>query len=280
METADTEAQGGAIETKRVAVSGLSEGLRKKEMERLCRKLEKEGWKLKEYNDAGISGSHAIFSRPLSTKAPGKKGAGKKWPYAVAAILVLFAIIGLSGGDKSESTGSSAPAAVATALLDKDMAAFKGAKQPDRAAAVSQYLAGNGIDAGNLDQFYNFMSEAIYTKDATLKVNAVLAMAKDEFTAHKGKFARQHWNLDEFEKQFSAWDGSHRNLETLVKSSMNDEDSYKHIETRYRLVLEGANAPYVQLVTTFSGKNAFGGTVKNTVRAKARIDGTVFDISE
>lgn len=35
------------------------------------------------------------------------------------------------------------------------------------------------------------------------------------------------------DRQFSAWDGSHNNLERLIKRSMNDPDSYEHDETVY-----------------------------------------------
>lgn len=34
--------------------------------------------------------------------------------------------------------------------------------------------------------------------------------------------------------QFSVWDGSHRELEKLVKKNLNDEKSFDHIETTYR----------------------------------------------
>lgn len=37
----------------------------------------------------------------------------------------------------------------------------------------------------------------------------------------------------QIKEQFSAWNGAHRNLERVIKESMNDPDSYKHDETRY-----------------------------------------------
>jgi len=76
------------------------------------------------------------------------------------------------------------------------------------------------------------------------------------------------------EAQFSSWDGSHNNLEKLIKSTMNDPDSYKHIETRY-----GDEQDYLIVKTTFSGKNVFGGTVKNWVKAKIDIkSGKILEI--
>jgi len=78
---------------------------------------------------------------------------------------------------------------------------------------------------------------------------------------------------ERIEKHFSAWDGSHRNLTKYIKKSMNDPDSYKHAETKY--VDKG---DHLIVITTFRGKNAFGGVVKNTVVAKVGLDGNVISI--
>lgn len=75
------------------------------------------------------------------------------------------------------------------------------------------------------------------------------------------------------EAQFSKWNGAHSNLQRLVKKSMNDPNSYSHIETVF-----GDQGDYLIVQTTFRGKNAFGGVVKNTVRAKVSIDGDILEI--
>ena len=77
------------------------------------------------------------------------------------------------------------------------------------------------------------------------------------------------------ESQFSAWDGSHRNLERVVKKAMNDPESYKHVETVYWDM-----GSYLIVRTTFRGKNVFGGVVKNSVKAKVDLDGNVLEILE
>lgn len=77
------------------------------------------------------------------------------------------------------------------------------------------------------------------------------------------------------EKQFSAWDGSHIKLTRMVKDSMNDPDSYEHVETKYWDMKD-----YLVITTTFRGKNAFGGVVKNTVKAKVSLDGESIEILE
>ncbi len=92
------------------------------------------------------------------------------------------------------------------------------------------------------------------------------------------KTERNEW----ITSQFSAWDGSHTVLKSLIKDNMNDEKSFEHIETTY---IDVANeekmnqvndilkqSGYAQRVdvgdlfvmTEFSGKNAFNATVKNT----------------
>lgn len=77
------------------------------------------------------------------------------------------------------------------------------------------------------------------------------------------------------EKQFSSWDGAHRNLEKYIKDHMNDPDSYEHVETKYWDLKD-----HLVVLTTFRGKNAFGGKVINTVKAKVDLDGNVIEIIE
>jgi len=78
---------------------------------------------------------------------------------------------------------------------------------------------------------------------------------------------------DRIKVGFSPWDGSHRQLEELVKKSMNDPDSYKHDVTKY--VDKGK---YLLVMTRFRGKNAFGAMMPNTVTAKCDLDGNVLEV--
>jgi len=75
------------------------------------------------------------------------------------------------------------------------------------------------------------------------------------------------------EKQFSAWDGSHRGLTKAIKESMNDPSSYDHVETRYL-----DRGDHLIVTTIFRGKNAFGGVVKNSVTAKVDLNGNVIEV--
>ncbi|MEW6117320.1 MAG: hypothetical protein AB1553_10525 [Nitrospirota bacterium] len=83
----------------------------------------------------------------------------------------------------------------------------------------------------------------------------------------------EKFRKEKIERGFSAWDGSHRGLEKIIKESMNDPDSYKHEETVY-----WDKGDYLIVKTTFRGKNAFGGVVKNWVMAKADLDGNIIEV--
>lgn len=77
------------------------------------------------------------------------------------------------------------------------------------------------------------------------------------------------------EKQFSAWDGSHIELTKIIKKAMNDPDSYEHVETKYWDMKD-----HIVVRETYSGKNAFGGRVKNWVKAQFDDDGNLLKIME
>ena len=58
----------------------------------------------------------------------------------------------------------------------------------------------------------------------------------------------------------SAWDGSIYIVESAIKENMNDPESYEHVRTTMPI----AEGEYWTCVTTFRGKNAFGGKVVNS----------------
>lgn len=90
--------------------------------------------------------------------------------------------------------------------------------------------------------------------------------------------ARNQW----IRSQFSLWDGSHTALKELVIKQLNDEKSFRHSETTYRDISSEAardevndvlaSSGYSQRVEvgdlfiqmTFTAKNAFNATIKNT----------------
>jgi len=82
-------------------------------------------------------------------------------------------------------------------------------------------------------------------------------------------------------RQFSVWDGSHRNLEKHIKSIMNNADSYVHVRTIRHLPMSlKLNEPDHFIVSTrFRGTNAFGAVMLNQVNAVVDLDGTVLEVT-
>jgi len=72
---------------------------------------------------------------------------------------------------------------------------------------------------------------------------------------------------------FSQWDGSHIALEKIIKQSMHNPDSYKHVKTTYKEEKDG-----LLVATQYRGTNAFGGVVTSQMVAKTDLDGNVIKI--
>jgi tetratricopeptide (TPR) repeat protein len=79
----------------------------------------------------------------------------------------------------------------------------------------------------------------------------------------------------QIDSQFSSWDGAHHNLTRLIKKSMNDPKSFEHIETLYWDM-----GDHLVVLEKFRGKNAFGGYVRNYVKAKVSYEGEILEIIE
>lgn len=95
----------------------------------------------------------------------------------------------------------------------------------------------------------------------------------DSSTSSSEPKTKEELRAATIERHFSAWDGSHRGLTALIKKSMNDPDSYEHVETVY-----WDRSDHLVVRTTFRGRNAFGGMVRNSVTAKVDLNGTVIEV--
>ena len=141
---------------------------------------------------------------------------------------------------------------------------------------VEEYIAFNKIPDKFNDDFYTCLSEYSYSKSGDLNLGSVLDWCKTDYQKDPN-ILKNMVNMDNFESQFSAWDGSNRNLEKLIKASMNDEDSYEHISTKYNLVLD--KPAYAIVTTEFRGKNGYGAKVKQQITAKVDVkSGEVIEI--
>jgi cell division protein FtsL len=73
------------------------------------------------------------------------------------------------------------------------------------------------------------------------------------------------------QSHFSGWDGSNSDLKSVVKESMNNPDSFKHVETTYK---DLGNMKGIEIYMVYRGTNAFGGMVTNAVKGTFLNDGT------
>jgi len=151
---------------------------------------------------------------------------------------------------------------------DKTLKEYRNESKETRHDIVNTYVDFKGVSASAVDVFYSCMSEYTFTKDDALKLGDVLGWCFNDFERDP-KSLNNKINLDTFQGNFGGWDGSYRPLEKLIKASMNDDSSYKHVSTTYHLILN--KDPHAIIKTTFRGTNTYGGVVKQTVAARVDV---------
>ncbi|WP_041922347.1 hypothetical protein [Serratia marcescens] len=161
---------------------------------------------------------------------------------------------------------------------DLTLVEYRRKPQADRHQIVSDYVKFKEIPADDGDGFYACLSQYSITKSEELPLGEVLGWCDAGYQKDPKSLA-EYTNLDVFQGNFSGWDGSYRPLEKLIKKSMNDDSSYKHVETMSHLVL--GKDPHAVVKTRFKGTNAYGGIVTQTVTARININtGIVEKITE
>lgn len=148
------------------------------------------------------------------------------------------------------------------------LAQYQSKPVDERKKIITNYLASEDITDSAFTGFYNCMSEYTATKSEGLQVGLVIKWCADDYKKDP-KSLDSRVNFDAFNSNFSGWDGSYRPLEKLIKENMNDDDSYKHVKTTYRVLMKGT--PHAIVTTTFRGSNALGGIVKQEVVADVDI---------
>ncbi len=169
---------------------------------------------------------------------------------------------------ESESKVEAPKAPAAFEHEDLTLVEYRRKSQEGRHQIVSDYVQFKGIPASDGDGFYACLSEFSITKSEELPLGEVLGWCDAGYQKDPKSMA-EYTNLDAFQKNFSGWDGSYRPLEKLIKKSMNDDSSYKHVETMSHLVL--GKDPHAVVKTRFKGTNAYGGVVTQTVTARIDI---------
>lgn len=151
---------------------------------------------------------------------------------------------------------------------EKTLKEYRTEPKQTRYNIINNYVELKKLPASAASDFYACMSEYTFTKDGELKLGDVLGWCFGDYEKDQSSLSNKI-NLDAFKDNFSGWDGSYRPLEKRIKESMNNEPSYKHISTTYHLQLN--KDPHAIVKTTFSGTNAFGGIVKQTIAARVNV---------
>jgi len=107
-------------------------------------------------------------------------------------------------------------------------------------------------------------------KQRTVDTEREIRIARQ--TQAKAQIKQAQTPEQKIKKQFSAWDGSHRELVKMVKKNMNDPSSFDHESTVYWDNGDGT----INVLMRYRGKNAFGGLVIDSVKAKFHIESGMF----
>lgn len=151
---------------------------------------------------------------------------------------------------------------------DKSLKEYRNESKETRHKIVDDFVSFKGVPVSDADAFYACMSEYTFLKDGDLRLEDVLGWCFNDYQSEPNSLNNKI-NLDAFQGNFSGWDGSYRPLEKMIKASMNDDSSYKHVSTAYHLILN--KDPHAIVKTTFRGTNAYGGVVKQTVAARVDV---------
>ncbi|MFZ4214337.1 hypothetical protein ACOZB2_23275 [Pantoea endophytica] len=140
-------------------------------------------------------------------------------------------------------------------------------------------------DNVNEDKLSNFVAKKlkIQPSEVTLvyvsleKVNPYTSEEEEKSFTSKMKLLQDKVKerAKAIETQFSAWDGSHKDLTRRIKDAMNDPDSYKHYKTVYY-----DQGDHLTVITEYGGRNGFGGMVRETISADYSIDGNLLKINK
>ncbi|HBR1366674.1 TPA: hypothetical protein L9L56_004498 [Klebsiella pneumoniae] len=140
--------------------------------------------------------------------------------------------------------------------------------QSQRIKIITSFAETNNIAQSLINSFYNCVSEYSFTKLETIQLGTALDWCQTDYKNNPSSLS-ERVSFDVFEKQFRSFNGTYLPLENAIKNSMNDDASYKHVRTTYRLIMD--RPPHAIVSTTFKGTNVYGAVVKQTVYADVDI---------
>ncbi|GEM_PF-1934381 len=212
--------------------------------------------------------------RPSLVKMPSRKRAALVYFGGSIVFSVIGSIVDPVAKPPAEAVAPTTPVAEKTAqekpfeYADVSLGDYKNKPEKTRHDIVDNFNDYKQIVASRAESMYACLSQYSFTKAPELKLDEVLGWCYAEYERSPSSLS-DRINFDNFQENFSAWDGSYRPLETMIKESMNDDSSYDHVSTTYRLVLNKDQHAVVK--TIFRGKNAYGAVVKDSVTARVNI---------
>lgn len=134
----------------------------------------------------------------------------------------------------------------------------------------------NTLPGSNGQYWLVYLDSANVSFVADKSTEIILFAAFGENSARYHLEALDKRRREHLQQQFSAWDGSHRELNKAIKAMMHDPDSFDHVETQYWDM-----GSHLVVKTTYRGKNAFGAVVVNWIKAKVNPDsGEIIEFME
>ncbi|HCR1105332.1 TPA: hypothetical protein OMU21_002842 [Klebsiella aerogenes] len=184
---------------------------------------------------------------------------GMRWWYWLV-LLVIFSALW--------AVGSLTPEADQADLRNKDttLKQWRSMLKDERLKFINSYLAQEKIATTDTDGFYKCISQHSYTKNDEIKVDKALDWCKQDYLKNPSSL-NEMVDFDKFIGNTRKFDSSYIPITRDIKNKMNDPSSFKHLETRYRFMLDDS-APYAIVTTVYQGKNSYGATVKNSIKAK------------
>ncbi len=184
---------------------------------------------------------------------------GMRWWYWLTLIVIFSALW---------AVGSLTPEADQADLRNKDatLKQWRSMLKDERLKFIDTYLAQEKIVTSDTGGFYKCISQHSYTKNDEIKVDEALGWCKQDYLKNPSSLYKMV-DFDRFIGNTRKFDSSYIPITRDIKNNMDDPSSFKHLETRYRFMLDDS-VPYAIVTTVYQGKNSYGATVKNSIKAK------------
>ena len=257
-------------EYKEVTLStSMTQKGREKILEKEIQKMERMGWIFEEYYDGGLTKqSKAKFKRKIMKINQDTDSLSIK-NIIVSLVVILIAyqaysIFSTASKEDSKRNNEIKQHIYHKRFFDEPLSKLKKLPLYDLQEVSKSYAYANKLDEKKM---YDCLGYMVYTKSEDIKTKEILNVCKNDLLNNsKYIYYNKAWLLADF----SQWDGSYRPLENYIKENMNDPSSYEHIKTMYSFVLHGKKLtrPYMNVITEYRGKNAYGAIVKGHTTAK------------